>query len=528
MTRLGRHHLASISIAVAAAAHFVVFATQRLEAQGLYYDELHQASGSFLLVGRPAYLFAPLRWKQLPLLNMPYSGAAKSILYGEWMRLSGRTFSVSSWRAFGILLAAGGLLAFLLLSARFLGVVGSLLFGVLFLTDTSLLLTSRHDWGPTALALSLRLLWLGAWFRVEARDQVSPRSTFVLGAIPAFLVYEKLSNVVFLVPLAIAVLFTPRLRTRRSYLLLGVGFVAGLLPFAIVNVLGDGISFHAARSALPARGSLLDYAGSLLSLGSGAAVRTFILGVETPGWVVRWEAVAIAIALGASVVRSISNFGSARSRAALLCAVSYVGVAVGTWLLPQGTWAHHWIAATPLQYAAIALAFADRTVAVAEAPGAALVVRKAVVVLSAAAFTALLVPRALSVRDTQRALHEGVASPAWSPSYTNLAEYVVEHQGEASFVLADWGFSTAIHALSNGSLRLDEPFFGYSGREQLENLVGKKPFYVIARANSSAVNPKDAEAIFRDAFQLSEDRTLPVEPELSFPEIKVVKFAAPR
>jgi hypothetical protein len=34
---------------------------------------------------------------------------------------------------------------------------GGLAFALLFLTDTTVLLTTRHDWGPVAIALAYRL-----------------------------------------------------------------------------------------------------------------------------------------------------------------------------------------------------------------------------------------------------------------------------------------------------------------------------------------------------------------------------------
>src|SRR5512147_217273 len=69
----------ALALAGVAAAGFVLLSSPRLEAQGLYYDELHQAPAAFLWLGRAPYLFTPVRWGKLPLLTMPYSGAAKSV-----------------------------------------------------------------------------------------------------------------------------------------------------------------------------------------------------------------------------------------------------------------------------------------------------------------------------------------------------------------------------------------------------------------------------------------------------------------
>jgi hypothetical protein len=523
--RAGRGRAAALAIAGGAAAGFVLLATPRLEAQGLYYDELHQAPASFLRLGKPAYLFAPVRWRQFPLLTMPYSGAVKSVLYGEWMRVTGHGFTIWTWRMFGILLAASGLLAFLALSGRMLGATGSVLFSALFLGDTTLLLTSRHDWGPTAMALCLRLLWLGVWLRAEERQEYDGASLFLLGATPTFLVYEKLSNAAFLVPLALAVAFTPRLRTRRSWLWLAGGLLAGLAPLAAVNALDHWISWRAAGAEHGGRLPLLEYAGALLSVGSGAQVRSWLLGVETPDAIRCGEVLLVGAGLSASVIGGAAGLRSARARAGLLCAASYAGAGIATWLMPQ-TWLHHWVGATPLQYAALALAVGG---AEPEASGGsdarrapAKGVAPAVVLL-----VAIAAVRLGPLWDTERALLQGAASPTWSLSYTRVAQYVVDHREEAAFVLADWGFATAIHALSNGSLALEEPFAEYGGPDHLRRLVAGRPFHVISRARAPAVNPRNTEAIRRDAFLVAGGRTLPVEPELAFPEFEILKFAAP-
>ena len=56
---------------------FLWLSTVRLDAQGLYYDELHQAAGAFAYLGSPPEYFALFTIHGIPLLNMPYSGAIK-------------------------------------------------------------------------------------------------------------------------------------------------------------------------------------------------------------------------------------------------------------------------------------------------------------------------------------------------------------------------------------------------------------------------------------------------------------------
>ncbi len=249
----GRGRLLRAASGLVAGAVFLLLAAPLLEGQGPYADELHQAGAAFLLLGAPAAPVVALAWHRLPLLNMPYSGAVKSNLFGLWLKLSGRPFSLAAWRLLGILVVAAGLGAFVALAAEALGAAGTGTFVLLVVLDASVLLTTRHDWGPTALALALRLLWLALLVREEEAEDSSPRRLFWLGFLPAFSVFEKLSNVVLLGPLALF-LFLSRKRLGVARLQpLGVGLAIGLLPLGLVNLLSGGLSFRTRCRARPGR-----------------------------------------------------------------------------------------------------------------------------------------------------------------------------------------------------------------------------------------------------------------------------------
>jgi hypothetical protein len=132
-------------IGVVAALAFLALSTVRLDWQGMYYDEVHQAPASFFYIGEhPALFVYPVLG--IPVLNMGYSGAIKSAVYGAYLRLSGAHFTVFSWRLLGILFVSVGLLLFYRFAAVRLPVASSLVFLALFLTDTSAILMTRHDW----------------------------------------------------------------------------------------------------------------------------------------------------------------------------------------------------------------------------------------------------------------------------------------------------------------------------------------------------------------------------------------------
>src|SRR5262249_19330240 len=159
---------------------FICLSTVRIDAQGLYYDELHQATSAFAYLGSPDRFFAsvtvgdlipPLltlsRLGSIPLFNMSYSGAIKSTVYGLYLRFVTPQFGVISWRLTGILTVALGLMAFVLLARRSVSTAALTVIVALLITDITVIFCTRHDWGPVALALMLRLILIGVWLRGE-------------------------------------------------------------------------------------------------------------------------------------------------------------------------------------------------------------------------------------------------------------------------------------------------------------------------------------------------------------------------
>jgi hypothetical protein len=202
---------------------FVTLATVRLDAQGLYYDELHQATGAFGYLGSSPAPFVVLtvgdilpplplvaRLKSIPLLTMHYSGATKQAVYGLYLLLVEPKFGVVSWRLTGILVVASALVGFVLLVHRSLSTLSLVALLGFFLTDVTVILCTRHDWGPVAMALALRLVFIGLWLRVDRIGQPSFFTAFALGALVGVSVYDKLSSVVLIVPLARTVLINNR------------------------------------------------------------------------------------------------------------------------------------------------------------------------------------------------------------------------------------------------------------------------------------------------------------------------------
>jgi hypothetical protein len=488
-------------IALCAAGVFALLATPRLGAQGVYMDEVFQASGALACIGRTPFYPLGAQWGRLPLMTMGYLGALKSLLYGQWMRLAG--FDIVSWRIFGIAAVSLALLAFMWLSLPALRPRGGLAFALLFLTDTTVLLTTRHDWGPVAIALAYRLAWLGLWLRASERGAASTAEAILLGALPGLLLWEKLHYAIFLPAAAAMLLASPAVRVRWRALI--AGGVLGALPLLLINAFFRFLSFrgvvaeHAPRSLA----SFSHYALDMLALGAGYGARSFILGSVPPEGLGNAEAALLAAALVAAGALSWrARRDDPRARWSLACLGAYLSQVVLLYLVPRDIWVHHWIAPTPFQYAAVALS----PLVQRPRPAPAL----------------LLVPwlcvRLWSAGDTQRSLWKGDASGSYHPARTTIARYAAAHARDTLFVVAEWGFSLQMDVFSQGRALMVEPSAAPDPRQALDAALraahDRPHYYLVWDALQPRVEWPATGATRRAAAELAR-RELPLDAELA-------------
>ena len=180
------HTCAALAIGLTADAALVVLAGLNLSAQGLYYDEVHQAPAAFAYQGKWAPFFTMALVSGKPLMTMSYSGAIKPALYGILLRLTGASFTVESWRWFGIALVAVTFPLFSLLARSRLPAAGLVIFFALLLFDATVVRRRATIRGPSALALALRMILLGTWLHGNASGVVKPRNSFFTAPSPAF------------------------------------------------------------------------------------------------------------------------------------------------------------------------------------------------------------------------------------------------------------------------------------------------------------------------------------------------------
>jgi hypothetical protein len=502
---------------------YVAMSAVRLDAQGLYYDELHQGPAAFFWTGKHPVFIVSLEIAGIPALNMPYSGALKSNIYGIWLWLSGASFSASSWRLFGIGFAAIGTGWLVAAAARALPLIAAAVLGCLVVTDVSLVVMSRHDWGPVALSFLFRAVFIAAWIRAETQEQARRQDLFLMGAAAGLAIFEKLSGVVVLIPFALALATSARLWTRPNLLAALGGLAAGTLPLAVINA----VTWVRSRQLISLSGlerrprtlaTLREQLSAYLSQAAGDRPLSAVLDLPTPPHVTQWQTAAICIAMAAVAIVGLRS-RRPLARMAAVSAISWPAIGVAFWLTPKLTWVHHWIFGTPFQYMALALAFAAWFPARAGAPESR---EKPVALLRlvlAGCTAVLLATGMLGMVNVERAFAAGRYSVTFSPDLTTVAKAAAAEGPDAIFLAADWGVATQIYCMSNGRDDLVKELYGrYHGPQTLESLVGSpqiRSFYLAALNPPTAVAPEDVARIFADAATLPGWRVEPLQGKLA-------------
>jgi hypothetical protein len=503
-------------IGVMASCAFVSLAAINLSVQGLYYDEIHQTPAAFAYLGKYPPFFASAYVKGKPLMTMSYSGAIKSAVYGLYMRHWGAPFAVESWRWLGIMTVAVTFPLFSVLASKRLSAAGLCVFFALLLTDTTVLLGTRHDWGPAALALALRMIFLGTWLygQWQRGGAVPARNSFHLGALVGFSIYEKLSNLVLLLPLALFMFGRDR-RSFGHWRACFLGGLVGALPLLYangLNVLKHGrllSTSQVAVSGAKTLSGLAELAREYLALGDGTFVRGFILG-DVHGFAVT-EAVLLSIALLATL--GLWQSGSTSRLPALLVAC-YLVVAIGIFLLPNKTGPHHWVIGTPFQYLALAMAIGQSNRPPKARPAMFFASRAAV----AGAVFLLLCVRVHGSFDVSSALARGDSSPIWDPSLTRLGEFAAKRAGKDLFVAGNWGVATQILCLSNGHPSVVKEIFEIPPDARLDQLLDIDRFryvYLVLRVPQLYPDPQQTQKVITAFEEHPKLREVRAEPELA-------------
>lgn len=421
MTAPAASRRAALLLAALGTLAFLVLGGWRIAGPGFYYDECPWVPAIFTCLGQPAQLFDALQIGDVTWQAMTYCSAAKSWLFALLMRL-GLPFTLETWRWFGVAQVAIPLFAFAYALARRAGGGGAMLALALLLTDVTVLLTTRVDYGNTAMALGLRLFVLALWIEQPAPP---PRTLFLMGLLLGFGVFEKLNNVVVVPVLALAAWGSG----RRGWVAALAGGALGALPLLIVNaaswITQDRlISLADAHDDVPWRP--LWVIGHYLSLAQGDFVRGWFFARSAP-WASRC-AEAVLIGLAGLLLLWV------RPAPVRRLAAAWWLILLALLLLPRRTEAHHWIAGTPFLYAALAVAWPYRPRA-----------RPALI----AAWVVVLLLRGPALADTIRAVRDARYYERFDPSHTH-AVYALAARSNALVIASTWGIAAQVVGQTGG------------------------------------------------------------------------------
>jgi hypothetical protein len=519
-SRAGLRRLRNAALAgVSAATVLLGMTTYRLDRPGLFYDEVHQATGAFAYVGRPTTLFSVMPIWGLPLMNMPYTGAIKTAIYGVYLRTSGRRFSIMSWRLLGIVFSAGGIVAFALLAGHRLSPAALALFFGLLLCDTNFLLQSRHDWGPAALGFFLRMILVGVWLRHQTTQR--PRMiSFALGLIVGVAIFEKLTAIVLLGPLALMLVSDRRTRSLRDAVCALAGLCVGALPVIASNLywLATEHTLLVASSidARPGR-SILGFVANYLALGNGGIERRMIFDTEAFRWSEWLEACSVT---GLTLIVAAMAWQRGRTdrnaRLAGTALLGYLTIAVALQCLPHRTAEQHWIVGTPFQYLAMALASASIFSKLSTKRPRALFVL---------CLTGLVLARVPVLASALEAIHDDKYSATWDPSLNTAAVFAARQPEHAVFIAANWGIAAQVFCFANGRQNfVIEPYTHYQGHMTMERILNQpeRQLAIVAAVRpASPIKPGEintlwqvTQEVFDNVATTADWEEVPLDPSL--------------
>jgi hypothetical protein len=447
---------------------FIWLATRDINRPGLHYDEALHARPAINLIradaeaARGQFATISARGLPFPVMSMDYMGALKSYLLAPAFLIFGVKVSVLRWTM--VMVAALGLFFSAQFAKEAFGSLAATIGAWLLATDPSLIIFSRTDWGPVAIAFALRgaaLFFLMRWWRSGGH-----RAPLVIAcALIGLGVYDKASFFWFvfaLIPVGLALWLTSRDRPRLTIKTLALAIAAGLvgsLPFWVFNVLYGwrtllAILTPAQRSSL---GALLQQApartGALLSMFEGRATDVWMFGHSiSPQWGVA-STLLWPLTIAAIVLLLIISLATQRWKLLAMPALMAL-VLLQIYLTPRPVWAHHWIGIYPFPQLLIGLTLAEAWKAAARRH----LNRSAVAALGTLVVLPAVVFNLLVMNGYHQLMREHGGVFPWSDAIYPLADTLKsEYPGRRVQALA-WGIGHQLHFLSAAKLPAQDPF----------------------------------------------------------------------
>jgi len=488
------------AIGALAAAAFLALSLPRLSHLGLYEDEANECRTVAAVRYHPWP--AAVSTESMPWMLASYEASLKGMAYGLYLRASGKDFAVASWRFAGLALVALGLCLWPVLLGPRLSLRAQALFLFLMVSDLSVLLQSRHEFSPMSAGFLLRLLFIAFWMRQEIDGRSSRGGCFALGSVLGLACFEKLISLVWL-PLPLLFLAQPGLRKHGRWLV--GGLLAGLAPLLLTNGLslihhGTLLSLHAVYAPYPVY-TPAGFLARALSLGSGVLLKEFILGAPIDRSAVMAAAAEGGLLLGLLLALLWNWRAAGRGPARLLS--GYAVVLAGLFLLPRPTWAHHWLTATPLQYAALAWSCGSPM----KGP-----LRR----WRAAGVLALVLLRLIGLGGLERSFIRGSSSARWDPAATDFARFAAARCQDSLFLAATWGVSAPAACFARGAAAVQKIYPDQSLISGWRSIILESQaasVYVAARGFRTGASIGDPAPVLSFLESSREWRQAPLEPE---------------
>lgn len=451
---------------------YVWLAAQQLRLPGVQYDEAIQAPAAVhLLKGNinanyNRFWSTTLAGRTFPIMTMQYMGAAEAYLYVLAFAILG--INVEALRWVHILLGVLALLLTAHFARTFFGALVAVIGTWLLATDPSFVIVSRADWGPSILALTLRLVALvGLWHWWKSGGRMLP--LLIASAAMGLGMYNKTNFLWFVVAVAIfgAVAWVsskerPQLSFKAGAVALAVG-IAASAPLWIYNVThnwetfrlavlpGESVSLTKLLEQAPARSQALISMLNSQAFGPAFFQEAAPVHLGVAGTLMLWlSTVALWVLLVLGFLR--------REWRLLLLPLLTVLIIGQIYLTPRPVWIHHWIGIYPFTQVAVGLVVGLLWKGWAgNARG-----RHAARWAGGGIVLAALYFNVATMISYQRIMVATGGDWTRSEAIYGLAETLRQEYAGRPIHLLDWGLSNQLVLLTAGDLRLRETFWSYA------------------------------------------------------------------
>jgi hypothetical protein len=472
MTRSTKQKLVYYIAVGLALATFLFLASRHITLPGLNHDEVLQAPPAIYLIKERVNAGACSNWsvtiagRAIPLMCNEYLGAAKSFMLIPSFYLFG--ISVPVFRLTLITVALLGVIFTARFAHKAYRPIAALGAVWLLVTDPSFLLYARTDFGPVSLAFGLRmasLFYLMKWWKGGGRRCPLLLASAMLG----LGVYDKANFLWFifaLVPVAASAWLLSRKRpplvVKDFALALFVGLLAGL-PFWIYNFTENWATFH---SLSPSEGGLTlsqlievvpKRTQDLLRLFNGYELGYRMFGVPLSKHLGISGTLLFPLTLLAILCLVIRSFVAREWRLLALPIIMFLILAQIYSTPRRGVLGHHWISIYPLPHLMIGVALG--VVWHATEPW-----RKARTLVRAISIAPILLALGINllvVQDHYRMMLKTGGVGAWSDAVYQVADLINRRYPDRQIQIMDWGLANPLFLLSEGQLKLHEPYWGY-------------------------------------------------------------------